>query len=534
MAFKEKKKADNPEAQVVKAWLDGLPDGHRQMASEILSTASEKGYSQKSKQGLMDGISSILKKCQKEPVLADYLLEQTRRNAKLLPADSDLTGYYEKNAYKYLWAVSSIRENESFGTSQLTKEFFFSLFQTVGTIIDNDATNTASPTFNAILTRPDLSAEMFGLMEYAIRKAGNSDIVLQTFSEALKPGAIYFFIKDKREWTPETVREKVALVDYVARHSGSQTAMALYCLRGLLQDYSPGLGMLIRHICKTEQEPAKAVLALEAATFRQRYHSIPNEKMEDHYLALATLYADGKKLAKSLGAEYNNAEICLNFAYALSTIGTEKTRELYGKTGIVYFMRYDKETLGSLHSSLNGKNQEKPLLLAVFNKNDPNGAFYVEGVRLEKLTKYYRVIIVEAENEGEFYGKIASVADKYGKIDTLAIGGHGTPDSIRMGKDTDEGRIDLTDRNELKALGTVFARDPTVILISCSTGRNSGAVGAMLSETWKARLFAPEMDSSYTDYILNPDGKIERVSYSDAGTSEFRLGLVYSRGGSRP
>ncbi|MBS3067712.1 hypothetical protein J4450_03350 [Candidatus Micrarchaeota archaeon] len=234
-------------------------------------------------------------------------------------------------------------------------------------------------------------------------------------------------------------------------------------------------------------------------------------------LSLPADYEKAKEFAKSTEAEYENPAFVLNFYYGGTNIGDIKAKELHNALGLEYFARYTVKTLDEVHQNLGSTANKKPVLLVVFNKNDHNGAFYSEGTKLEALTKYYKLLIAEAENEHEFYSKISSIEKKYGKIDTLIIGGHGEADSILLGMDKEEGRIDLTDEEEISQLQGHFISKPTIILVACSTGRNEGSIGALLSRALKADLFAPTRESSETNYHLDAIGKIVDVTYSVKG-----------------
>ncbi|MDO8553701.1 MAG: hypothetical protein Q7S22_02750 [Candidatus Micrarchaeota archaeon] len=241
-------------------------------------------------------------------------------------------------------------------------------------------------------------------------------------------------------------------------------------------------------------------------------------------------YSEGKKLANELSHNsfnafhaYRDPLMYMNFAYAIATIGESKTRELYAKLGIEYFMRYKPETLEIVYTNLtSSKENQKPVLLVAFNKNDHNGAFYFEGMRLKDLGKYYRLFIVEVDSEKDFYGKVSNLSSTFGKINTLVIGGHGKPDLIKLGKTKEEGGkltkdeayLNLTDEEDMQSIRRYLVSAPTVILVSCSTGENQKSIGALLSRVWDARLYAPSSPSLQTFYDLNREGKITGVSYN--------------------
>ena len=230
------------------------------------------------------------------------------------------------------------------------------------------------------------------------------------------------------------------------------------------------------------------------------------------------LYQKGKALADRLiRPPRNDPMLYANMAYAIDEIGEEKTARLHAAYGIENFFRYSDDMLKTLVKNLDPANdRDKPLLLVAFNKNDWNGAFYTEGRRLDALRKHYRVIIREMDSEDGFYDAAKTVSANYGRIDTLIIGGHGSPDSIRMGENDEKGKLDLTDETELASLRSMFKPRPTVVLVSCSTGKDEKAIGGLMSRVWNARLFAPRDPANVSEYSFDSEGQLN-VTYTTGG-----------------
>ena len=226
----------------------------------------------------------------------------------------------------------------------------------------------------------------------------------------------------------------------------------------------------------------------------------------------------GRALARELGEDGNEVN-ALNFAYAVSAIGESATRDLHNSLGIRFFMRYSRSALIEVQANLH-LSDGRPLLLAAFNKNDWNSAFYREGMGLDPLLRHYRLIIVEVDSETQFYGRVRTLSGSHGRISAMVIGGHGLPDSILLGAQSETGRLDTTDGTELQAIRDSFVARPTVVLISCSTGENEKAVGAVIANSWGAEVFAPVTPSSRTTFHLSSAGSIDRVSY-DVETRRF-------------
>lgn len=235
-------------------------------------------------------------------------------------------------------------------------------------------------------------------------------------------------------------------------------------------------------------------------------------------------YENAESLLKSLMNKKPKPIMVVNFAYGIATIGKEKASALYEQAGVLYFGRYTKKLLEEAHLNMSRKSR-KPLLVVAFGQSDFIGAFYGEGKELERLTKHYKVVLCEASTEDELYSKLKSFSGQHGKIDTLIIGGHGEETSIKLGDRKEKEMIDLTDSKEIRALRGVFVEEPTVVLLSCSTGaENIGGIGHLISKELGCHLFAPKEITNKTTYILDPNGKIIGVKY-DVPRREFIKGV---------
>ncbi len=361
-----------------------------------------------------------------------------------------------------------------------------------------------------LFRKPGFNKTMLGPLEYLVTQSADQASYSIRFLHRLfdnpsfKPG---MFTLDLAKRLSETVKAIAANAGKVGLHIAgvfSSIVMAGPALRPemLGEQLGTDFGKLFKLVL--EKQPAASISLERMLAY--------NEDFLQNLGAILSYYGRAKELA----SDKNNVELCLNMAYALATIGEERAKELNSYFGIEYFARYSAETLEILHANIHPRHQaEKPLLLAVFNKNDGNGAFYSEGQELEQLTKYYRLLVVEVDTEDKFYGFIADIPASYGRISALIIGGHGKPEEVLMGADTEKGKIDLTDISELETVRASFIANLIVILVSCSTGSNPKSLSAMLSKAWNARSFAPRIPSSKTHYHLLKSGKISTVSYSE-------------------
>src|SRR3989338_1542739 len=235
-------------------------------------------------------------------------------------------------------------------------------------------------------------------------------------------------------------------------------------------------------------------------------------------------FEETRKLMKELKIATPTGDEVINFTYGIMKLGKKKVTELYKNFGIGYFIRYSDKLLDEMYNRIEDKQtSEKPVLLVAHNKDDKNGAFYHDSEKLETLTKYYRIVVVEVSTEDAFYDSVAGVARDYGQIDTMIIGGHGAIDSILLdGRHGEKGNLDLTDKQELSKLRKYFVDDPTMILESCFTGAKGDSMGEMMSDVWNAHLFAPEIEAAVKRYILQEDGKILSVEYTVMSTEYLK------------
>lgn len=222
-----------------------------------------------------------------------------------------------------------------------------------------------------------------------------------------------------------------------------------------------------------------------------------------------------------------NVEHILNLWYGIKTMGSEKTYRMAAhKTGVRMFLRYSPDLLEEAYANMSANprlqdpKDNRPVLLALFAKSDPNGAFYSTSYRIENLMKYYRIILAESETEEGFYQVLKDVKQDQGKISALILHGHGTEGSTRLGDGDDERyMLDLGDKDEMMHVKDVFSEKPKIILVSCSTGKDQG-IGQMVSLVWNGHLFAPGHSTTLKSIDLDGNGAIRDVTYLKQ--SEFK------------
>lgn len=246
---------------------------------------------------------------------------------------------------------------------------------------------------------------------------------------------------------------------------------------------------------------------------------------------------NAKRIAEESGADYKNPEVCLNFAHALEILEERSVRRLHEEYGIEYFMRYPKELLQELLRSLHPRHKELlPIAFVIYNKDDWNGAFYSHGGILAGLTKTHRLYIIEVNHDSKIPEKIVNFLSFHesrsggfflgGKIDTLLVGGHGSPNGILLGHSGEGwGGISSSDVGMFRRIRKYFVDSPTVVLVSCSTGKNEYSIGARISKALGARLFAPKEVGGISSIKIGPDGDILDVEYN-VPSNEFESGKI--------
>lgn len=177
------------------------------------------------------------------------------------------------------------------------------------------------------------------------------------------------------------------------------------------------------------------------------------------------------------------------------------SQALYENFGITDFDRYPNEVLIKQFDTIESQN---PYGIILYPKHDHNGAFYndkkIINDLFEELGDDYLLRVLECTDASNVLKSLLRLNHKYGgtnKIQFSIVGGHGTKNSIQFGDNEDNESI-FTENligDAIKKPGRFFVDDPTIILVSCSTGENNG-IGQKLSEVFKAHVFAPDKPTS--------------------------------------
>lgn len=173
--------------------------------------------------------------------------------------------------------------------------------------------------------------------------------------------------------------------------------------------------------------------------------------------------------------------------------------ELMNNFGIMNFGEYSTEMLLDL---LYYKDSDIPYGVMITPRFDKNGFGRLnrESDRIYKEAKSqgFGLRVYEVEGPLSLAKSILGANGKYGKtnkISFMAVSGHGTKDSIRFGLDDMVGRLKLDDvgGKVTEALQECFIENPSIALISCSTGKEDG-IGDRIAEATASEVVASERD----------------------------------------
>jgi hypothetical protein len=180
--------------------------------------------------------------------------------------------------------------------------------------------------------------------------------------------------------------------------------------------------------------------------------------------------------------------------------------------GINNFNRYPIELLIKQYQerSIN----TKPSGIVIHAETDWNGAFLENEKHFRKLgleLADYSIRFYEVKSIPSLVHTLNRNRHRYGPAEFLILGGHGSEAGIELGRGS-AGQVYQAD-TQLKgasALELAFVKNPTVILISCSTGK-LGGIGQSISELGQhgATVIAPSIDGNLKkiDVVVDENGK---------------------------
>ncbi len=179
-------------------------------------------------------------------------------------------------------------------------------------------------------------------------------------------------------------------------------------------------------------------------------------------------------------------EFVANSLNSMRIIETERPgicNVLFTEYGIRNFGRYPAV---SLIAQYDNRDQQIPYGVLIYPESDYNGAFSEHEIAIEGLFRDLSAMnhglrIYESGSRQEVVRALISADKRYGKqnkISFAVLGGHGEPDSIAMGGRRSNGDLEISQKDlenpRTKKIKDLFIEDPTLILISCSTGVEAG------------------------------------------------------------
>ncbi|HSI04946.1 MAG: hypothetical protein ACAI38_07735 [Myxococcota bacterium] len=196
--------------------------------------------------------------------------------------------------------------------------------------------------------------------------------------------------------------------------------------------------------------------------------------------------------------------------------------DMLRQTGLSFVSRVHPDVLAAM---LDHRNRERPLAVFVVPSTDHNRVFDDIADVQPALLAYYDVRVIEAGRDEELVDRALRQMSGGRRISLLVIGGHGSPDSIRLGRGSDQrDTIDVGDGQLLARLRPALAPEAAVVLSSCSTGREEGrnapSVARVIARHIGTRVFAPDQDSAITGIDVT-EGRVTGVRFSGAGTRVF-------------
>lgn len=205
-------------------------------------------------------------------------------------------------------------------------------------------------------------------------------------------------------------------------------------------------------------------------------------------------------------------------------------KTLRDEFGINNFARYPERLLIKQFDERLSGNQKYGVIL--FPGADWNGTFYGNINRLKTLLddveKFgYEIKVIEADSSLSAVRFVNRLRKKYGPISFGILGGHGSKESIQLGNGSfGTVKIEKLFQKGAEALADAFVENPSIVLLSCSTGQEGG-IAQRFSSILGASVSAPDVPANASDLRAEMNnGKIVlKVKYrSGANTMNYAIG----------
>ncbi len=204
---------------------------------------------------------------------------------------------------------------------------------------------------------------------------------------------------------------------------------------------------------------------------------------------------------------------------------------LYDQFGIKEFYRYPVEMLIAQCEQVN---EDIPYGIVIYPRADHNGAFddtIKNFVTLYQETKdKYAIRVFESESKIDMARAMLKLKHKYDhKASFLILGAHGMWGQI-MNFGGKEGRgtlsSDMMSKPAMQRMKDFFVEEPSVVLVSCTTGEEKGLAQTMSQEFPGAKIHAPNVATSLESIHAKIDehGIDFDVEYSHQGSKRAYLG----------
>lgn len=201
--------------------------------------------------------------------------------------------------------------------------------------------------------------------------------------------------------------------------------------------------------------------------------------------------------------------------------------------GIVNFRRYPESVL--IRQYENRDRTDLPYGILLYPLDDHNGAFDKDGSTIEDFAKSldgsFELRIVECDGKRDMARQLLTLDKRYAgapeghKISFAVIGGHGNENLIVFGGTDEKHRLLKSDflGKGVGRTGSFFDEDATLIIVSCSTGKEGG-IGQELSAALNATVIAPDGNTNLEDLSFDANSRRFDVKYQGVSTITYRNG----------
>ncbi|MFH1521092.1 MAG: hypothetical protein ABID61_05595, partial [Candidatus Micrarchaeota archaeon] len=245
-------------------------------------------------------------------------------------------------------------------------------------------------------------------------------------------------------------------------------------------------------------------------------------------------YASAKELVQKLYIEPVSFPIYVNVAYSIGTIGKEKTKFLYDKLGITYFLRYSKQMLERIYSTYTHPDPKKEFVIGFAGYDDGLGSvyttdargfgtFYKSGLAMEAFLKNHNLLIVEHSGGSDFKNKVRNLKTKFGskiigRTPAVVLMGHGSIKAVKAGYGVSaENYIYPEDLAILKSLFPADESNRRLFIDGCDTAASVRGFAHKAAKITQAYTTGATGDATKSIYNIDPNGDIKTAKLAFKG-----------------